>query len=277
MFKNDKKKENFVSKNCFLPKCVYGHKESSFENFPGKHSTTGSFFLLNVRKIQKKRFNLKNASKSFYGHVASILTSPMRKLQKRLEFFHSKYTQETSPDETLLLRGFLWTLRLQFRQICQETFARMLKLLLDVQKKWKKKRTFLVFFLIMCLCPQKMKFWISCKTVFVKIPKKILLRDEIDRKIRTLNSRFFSKILGVTEKSSSLNSVENLLPEDDNFFAQFPKMIKKENFVSKNCFLPKCVYGHKESSFENFPGKHSTTGRVFFCSMSGKYKKKDLI
>ena len=126
----------------------------------------------------------------------------------------------------------------------------------------------------MCLWPQKMKFWISCKTVFIKIPKKILLRDEIDRKIRTLNSRFFSKILGVTEKSSSLNSVENLLPEDDNFFAQCPKMIKKkENFVSKNCFLPKCVYRHKESSFENFAGKLSTTGRVYFAQCPENTKK----
>ena len=141
----------------------------------------------------------------------------------------------------------------------------------------EKKRTFLVFFLIMCLCPQKMKFWISCKTVFVKIPKKILLRDEIDRKIRTLNSRFFSKILGVTEKSSSLNSVENLLPEDDNFFAQFPKMSEKKKIFSQETVSIKLCLRIQREQFWQLRRQTFNDRQSFFLSMSGKYKKKDLI
>ena len=142
MSKNDKKKKILSQKTVSFQNVFTDTKRAVLKTLPGNYQRQAEFFSAQCPENTKKRFNLKNASKSFYGHVASILTSPMRKLQKRLEFFHAKYTQETSPDETLLLRGFLWTLRLQFRQTCQESFARMLKLLLDVQKIWKKRKRF---------------------------------------------------------------------------------------------------------------------------------------
>ena len=83
----------------------------------------------------------------------------------------------------------------------------------------------------------KNEVFTNLQKCFCQKTEKFLLRCEIDRKIRTLNSRFFSKILGITEKGSSHNSVEKLLPEDDNFFCSMSKNVwKKENFFSTNCF-----------------------------------------
>ena len=126
----------------------------------------------------------------------------------------------------------------------------------------------------MCLWPQKIKFWPSCKTVFVKIPKKILLRDEIDRKIRTLNSRFFSKILGITEKSSSLNSVENLLPEDDNFFAQCPKMSEKKKIFSQETVSIKLCLRIQREQFWQLRRQTFNDRQSFFSQCPENTKKR---
>ena len=73
------KKRKFFLKKLFPSNCVYGYKESSFDNFAGKLSTTGRVFFSQCPENTKKRFNLKNASKSFYGHVASIFDHTVEK------------------------------------------------------------------------------------------------------------------------------------------------------------------------------------------------------
>ena len=136
---------------------------------------------------------LKIFSKSFYGHMATAVS-------------------------TTLPGNF-----------CQKakTFARC-------QKNMEKKRKFLnIFFLIMCLWPRKMKFSPTCKNVFCQKTEKFLLRCEIDWKIRTLISRFFSKILWDTQKSNSFNSVEKFFPEDDNF------LLNVQNWLIKKICLKK--------------------------------------
>ena len=101
------------------------------------HSMSGKKQIFNIKMSCLKKF-LWTRSKHFWLHSWETQN-------KRLEFFHTKKTQETSPDERLLLRGFLWTLRLQFRQTCQQTFARRRKLLIDVQKFGKKRERFYFF------------------------------------------------------------------------------------------------------------------------------------
>ena len=73
-------KKLFPSKMCLrtqkeqfwqLRRETFNDRQSNFRSRSGKY---------------KKNFNLNNASKSFYGHVASILTSPLRNLQKSCNF-----------------------------------------------------------------------------------------------------------------------------------------------------------------------------------------------
>ena len=128
------------------------------------HSMSGKKQIFNIKMFCLKKF-LWTRSKHFWRHSWETQN-------KRLEFFHTKKTQETSPDGRLLLRGFRWTLRLQIRQPCHETFARRPKILLVVRKSWKKRRFLNIFFLIMFLWPRIMRFWRYCKNVFFKNLKK---------------------------------------------------------------------------------------------------------
>ena len=137
--------------------------------------------------------------KVFMDTWQAFLTSPFRNLQKRLEFFYSNYTQETSPDERLLLRGFLWTLRLQFRQSCQETFARRPKFC-SMSKKYGKIRECFNFFSSFCSCGLVIGGFDDRAKMFLSKIWKIFLRCEIDLKVRTLILIFQQKVKETLKK-----------------------------------------------------------------------------
>ena len=100
------------------------------------------FFFAQGPEKTKQIFNIKMfCLKKFLWSRSKHFWRPRWETQnRRLEFFHTKKTQETSPDGRLLLRGFRWTLRLQFWQHCEETFAKRPKILLVVRKSWKKEK-----------------------------------------------------------------------------------------------------------------------------------------
>ena len=176
------KKRKFCLKELFPSNCVYGHKENSFDNFAGKLSTTGRVFSARCAENTKKNYSKQCLRKFLLTRCKHFWRARWETCKKRLEIFHSKYTQETSPDETRLLRGFLWTLRLQFRQPCQVTCARMPKTYARCPKKMEKKRTFLVFSSF-CSCGL---IWQSSTNVYVKKTIKFFLRCGKVWKNRTL-------------------------------------------------------------------------------------------
>ena len=137
--------------------------------------------------------------KVFMDTSQAFLTSPFRNLQKRLEFFYSNYTQDTSPDERLLLRGFLWTLRLQFWQSCQETFARRPKFC-SMSKKYGKKRERFNFFSSFCSCGLVIGGFDDRAKMFLSKIWKTFLRCEIDWKVRTLILIFQQKVKETLKK-----------------------------------------------------------------------------
>ena len=141
------------------------------------------------------------------------------------------------------------------------------------EKIWKKRNLLNIFFLIMCLWLHKMKFWPSCKSVFVKIRKNLAqLRNWLEN--QNFNFNIFLKNFKRHSKIQFFQLSWKAFARRRQLICSMSKNDwKKENFVSKKCFPPKCFHGHRESSFDNLAGKLSTTGG-FFRSISGKYKTK---
>ena len=114
MSKNDWKKRISSQKSGSPQNIFTDTGRAVFTTSPGNFQREADFFSLNVRKLQNKYLIKKSfASKRFYGHVASIFDDPIEKLKTKGWISSTKKTHETSSDERLLIRGFLWTLRLQ--------------------------------------------------------------------------------------------------------------------------------------------------------------------
>ena len=141
-------------------------------------------------------------------------------------------------------------------------------------KNMEKKRKLLnIFFLIMCLWLHKMKFWPSCKSVFVKIRKNLAqVRKWLE------NQNFNSMIVPKNFRRHSKNQFFQLrwkafARRRQLFCSMSKKWLQNENFVFKKCIPLKCFHGHRKSSFDNFAGKLSTTGGFFFAEFPENTKE----
>ena len=240
---------------------------------PGNFQQKAGNFSLNVNKGRDKSLQ-KCCLKNFYGHGASFLDDPVEKFKtKGLNFSTQRVTRNLSRLKTVTQRvPMLSTLRLQFRKPCQETFARRPKILLAVRKIWKRKRRFPNnFFPIMFLWPRNMRFWHPAKMFLSKI-RKVLVQIQNWLENENFNFKIFLKNFETFKKAILSTQLKSFCRKTTIFLLNAKKWLKKDNFVSKKWFPPKCVNGHRESSFENFAGKLSTTGGLFFRSMSGKCK-----
>ena len=77
MSKNDKKKKILSQKTVSFQNVFTDTKRAVLKTLPGKFQRQAEFFSAQCPENTKKRFNLKNASKSFYGQVASIFDEPV--------------------------------------------------------------------------------------------------------------------------------------------------------------------------------------------------------
>ena len=225
------KKDSFVSKKWFLQNVLTDTGRAVLRTSPGNFQQKAGNFSLNVNKGRDKSLQ-KCCLKNFYGHGASFLDDPVEKFKtKGLIFSTQRVTRNLSRLKTVTQRvPMLSTLRLQFRKPCQETFARRPKILLAVRKIWKRKRRFPNnFFPIMFLWPRNMRFWHPAKMFLSKI-RKVLVQIQNWLENENFNFKIFSQKFWDLQKSNSFNSVEKLLPEDDNFFAQCQKMTEKRQF-----------------------------------------------
>ena len=174
MSKNDWKTRISSSKSFSLQKVFTDTGRAVLTTSPGNFQREADFFSLNVRKIQNKYLIWKCfVSKRFYGHVASIFDDPVDKLKTKgwisstqkntRNLFRWKTVNQMVPMDTTTADS---TTRPKNFYQKAKTFDRCPK---NMEKKRKLLNT---FFLIMSLWLHKMKFCPSCKSVFVKNPKK---------------------------------------------------------------------------------------------------------
>ena len=78
MSKNDKTKKILSQKTVSFQNVFTDTKRAVLKTSPGNFQRQAEFFFAQCpENTKKERFNLKNASKSFYGHVASIFDEPV--------------------------------------------------------------------------------------------------------------------------------------------------------------------------------------------------------
>ena len=129
----------------------------------------------------------------FYGHVASIFDDPVEKLKTKGWISSTqKNTRNLFRWKTINQR-FPMDTKTADSTTRPKNFYQKAKTFDRCPKNMEKKRNLLnIFFLIMCLWLHKMKFWPSCKSVFVKIRKNLAqLRNWLEN--QNFNFKSFPK------------------------------------------------------------------------------------
>ena len=189
-------------------------------------------FWLNVQKWQKSRFLSEKCyrSKCLYVHGDCSFGNFQRKDQS---FSLNIKKRRKNWDENFSFRRFLPTFRLQFWQTCRKVFARRPKRLLEVQNLWVYS-FFSEHFLPSDCFYGYVKCSNSSRNVFVKKAKIYRLRSEKDMKfIKIIFFLWIRKSSTGYIEWSSLNTVENFLPEGNFFLLSIQIWLKKKNFVEK--------------------------------------------
>ena len=144
-------------------------------------------------------------------------------------------------------------------------------------KNMEKKRERFNFFSSFCSCGLVIGGFDDRAKMFLSKIWKTFLRCEIDWKVRTLILIFQQKVKETLKKPVLSTQLKSSFQKTTIFFAQCSKMTRKKKILSQKTVSFQNVFTDtKRAVLKTSPGNIQRQA-VFFCSMSGKYKKKDLI
>ena len=134
----------WAKKTHFFFKFFNGHLEGSFDTPRSVRSKGKRHFPLNVQKSEESWFSPKSMPflKISYGHLERDMTNSRNFLRKTRKLSRSSCKIErknTCFAETTLLKNFLWTRWIQFRQIRRIRFNEGLKFTAHCPKNDNKK------------------------------------------------------------------------------------------------------------------------------------------
>ena len=200
------------------------------------------------------------------------MTTPLRNLKEKAGIFpHKKHIRNLSRWNTVTQKLPMDT-KTADSITRPKNFYQKAKTFDRCPKNMKKRESCYIFFSSLCACGFiKWSFDHRAKLFLSKIRKNLAqVRNWLENE--NFNFKNFPKKIKRHSKKHFLQLSRKAFAKRWHFFCSMSKNDwKKENFVSKKCFPPKCFHGHRESSFDNLAGKLSTTGG-FFRSISGKYK-----